>query len=102
MTLERSEMLNPDWYYDPVHRLFVAFADGEAGCSRFEFNGTGEAIRRSPVRRPGGFAAVYRADLKSMTRIGTLENHLNIHDALKRGRLSDVVIAELQRKAGLR
>ena len=91
-------MLSPDWYYDSPRRVFVAFADGETGCSRFEFQESGEATRKSPVRKAGGFAQAYRAELKSMARIGTLDNHLNIHDALKRGRLSDVVIAELRRK----
>jgi hypothetical protein len=55
------------------------------------------AIKKSPIRKPGSFAEAYGAELKSMSRIGTLNTHLNIHDALKRGRLSDLVIAELRR-----
>jgi hypothetical protein len=90
-------MLNPEWYYDNAKRAFVGFADGESGCSRYDFNEDGVALRRSPVRKPGFFAETYGSELKSMHRIGTLQSHLNIHDALKRGRLSDIVIAELRR-----
>ena len=42
-------MLNPEWYYDDARSAFVAFADGESGCSRYDFDDDGVAIinRRS-------------------------------------------------------
>ena len=89
--------MSPEWYYDKEHSAFVAFADGESGCSRYDFSDDGLAIRKTPIRKPGGFAETYRADLKLMNRIGTLNTHLSIHDALKRGRLSDLVVAELRK-----
>jgi hypothetical protein len=92
-------MLNPEWYHDDAQSAFVAFADGESGCSRYDFDEDGVAIRRSPVRRPGPFAETYRAELRSMNRIGALTTHLNIHDALRRGRLSDLVVSELRRNS---
>jgi len=90
-------MLTPEWYFAPVGRSFIAFANSDVACSRYEFNENGIALRRSPRRSPGSFAEAYRSDLKNMQRIGTLSNHLNIQDAVKRGKLSDVVIAELRR-----
>ena len=90
-------MLQPEWYYDIARGAFVAFADGESGCSRYDFDENGVATKKSPIRKSGSFAEAYRAELKGMSRIGTLSIHLNISDALKRGRLSDVVITELRR-----
>jgi hypothetical protein len=90
-------VLQPEWYYDATKSIFTAFADGESGCSRCDFTDGGVAVRKSPVRKPGCFAENYRAELKGMTRIGTLNTHLSIQDALKRGRLSDLVTAELRR-----
>ncbi len=90
-------MLNPEWYFEPIAKSFVAFANSDAGCSRYDFAENGAALRKSPKRSLGSFAEVYNGDLRGMQRIGVLSNHLNIQDALKRGKLSDVVIAELRR-----
>ena len=90
-------MLSPEWYYDKERSAFVAFADGASGCSRYDCSDEGVALRKTPIRKAGGFAETFRAELKLISRIGTLNTHLNIHDALKRGRLSDLVVAELRK-----
>ena len=95
-------MLNPEWFYSQSTGTFVAFANSDANCSRYDFGSDGVPLRRSPERRSGSFAEAYKADLRSMQRIGTLMNHLNIHEAVKRGRLSDIVLAELRRNTRLR
>ena len=79
-------MIKPEWYFDPASNTFVAFADGTEGCSRYDFAEGGQTTRRSPIRAKGPFAQAFRAELKSLSRIGPLENHLNIHEAHKRGR----------------
>ena len=94
-------MLNPEWYFCQHTATFVAFANSDARCSRYDFGSDGVSLGRNPERRSGSFSEAYKADLKNMQRIGTLMNHLNIQDAVKRGRLSDVVIAELRRNARL-
>lgn len=91
-------MLNPEWYCDTAQGAFVAFADGRKGCSRYDFKYTGAATRKHPIRRPGWFAVEYSAELRLMTRIGTLEMHLDIQKALTQGHLPDLVLTELRRK----
>ena len=90
-------MLSPEWYFEPAAKVFTAFANSDAACSRYDFTDDGVPLRKSPKRAPGSFAEAYRSDLKTMQRIGVLTNHLNIQDAVKRGKLSDVVVSELRR-----
>jgi hypothetical protein len=90
-------MLNPEWFYIPDHDTFIAFANSDSNCSRYDFDGTGVPLRRTPERRTGSFVEAYRTELGRMRRIGTLNNHLNLQDAIRRGRRSDIVIAELRR-----
>ena len=90
-------MLTPEWYFDPFARRFVAFANSDEACSRYDFAEDGVALRKSPKRTSGSFAEAYGGELRSMHRIGSLSIHLSIQDAVKRGKLSDVVLAELRR-----
>jgi hypothetical protein len=88
------------WYYskDIYGECSVVYANGKNTSSRHWFRATnGRFVDAVNGEEGSSFSQAVRLDFYSAHRLGSLNGRPNLQDAVRKGRLPDDVLGELQR-----